>query len=267
MSPPTVFRSASLPGVALFTLVAITALSLASASPAQAEEKHHQASEDMVGKSGEVKVAIPGGMRSGKVSLDEKLVSARSEKPIDEGKWVQVLAINDGALAVKKRLLSPIQEQLLRHLLNLTFLLVFLGWVLRKPVGDFLASRRLEVKEALDESWKSKTSAEDLYQEIEARIANFEGEIETLMEDVRSDADMERKSIEERAEQAAAQLESAAKRSVDEELRRALRELREQAISLAVGHASSLLSKSVSDDDQQRLTGDYLGKVGEVAKR
>ena len=69
------------------------------------------------------------------------------------------------------------------------------------------------------------------------------------------------------AQQAAAQLESAAKRSVDEELRRARRELREQAIGLAVGHASALLSKSVSKDDQQRLTGDYLGTVGEADKR
>jgi F-type H+-transporting ATPase subunit b len=162
---------------------------------------------------------------------------------------------------------GPDVTGMLRHLLNLAILLGFLGWALRKPMSDFLMSRRLEVKEALDESWKNKASAEELYQEIEARIANFEGEVETLMTDVRSDAEMERKSIEERAEQAAVQLESAAKRSVDEELRRARRELREQAIGLAVSHASALLSKSVRDDDQQRLTGDYLGKVGEAAKR
>jgi F-type H+-transporting ATPase subunit b len=162
---------------------------------------------------------------------------------------------------------APDVTGMLRHLLNLAILLGFLGWALRKPMSDFLMSRRLEVKEALDESWKNKASAEELYQEIEARIANFEGEVETLMTDVRSDAEMERKSIEERAEQAAVQLESAAKRSVDEELRRARRELREQAIGLAVSHASALLSKSVRDDDQQRLTGDYLGKVGEAAKR
>ncbi len=156
---------------------------------------------------------------------------------------------------------------ILRHLLNLTVLLVFLGWVLRRPMGDFLQSRRFEVKEALDESWNAKTRAEEHYQEIEARIANFEGEVELLMTDVRTDADMERKAIEERSQQTAAQLETAAKRSVDEELRRARRELREEAIGLAVGLAGGLLSKSVGDDDQQRLTVDYLGKVGEAAQR
>jgi F-type H+-transporting ATPase subunit b len=178
-----------------------------------------------------------------------------------------LVAASDIALAAGGAGGGPDIPGMLRHLLNLAILLGFLGWALRKPMSDFLTSRRLEVKEALDESWKSKASAEEVYQEIEARIANFEGEIESLMTDVRSDADMERKSIEERAQQAAAQLESAAKRSVDEELRRARRELREQAIGLAVGHASALLSKSVRDDDQQRLTGDYLGKVGEAAKR
>ncbi len=155
---------------------------------------------------------------------------------------------------------------LLRHLLNLTILLVFLGWVLRRPMGDFLQRRRLEVKEALDESWNAKSRAEEHYQEIEARIANFEGEVELLMTDVRTDADMERKAIEERSQQTAAQLESAAKRSVDEELRRARRELREEAIGLAVGLAGDLLTRSVGDDDQQRLTVDYLGKVGEAAQ-
>jgi F-type H+-transporting ATPase subunit b len=177
------------------------------------------------------------------------------------------LVLSGSALASGGGANGPDMGSLLRHLLNLTFLLVFLGWVLRRPMGDFLHSRQLEVKEALDESWNAKAGAEEHYQEIEARIANFEGEVELLMTDVRTDAGMERKSIEERAELASGQLESAARRSIDEELRRARRELREEAISLAVGLAGDLLSKSVGDDDQQRLTGDYLGKVGEAAQR
>jgi len=178
-----------------------------------------------------------------------------------------LLALSGSALAAGSGDGGANFGALLRHLLNLTLLLGFLGWVLRRPMGDFLQRRRLEVKEALDESWNARTRAEEHYQEIEARIANFEGEVELLMTDVRTDADMERKAIEERAQHTAGQLEAAAKRSVDEELRRARRELREEAISLAVGLAGDLLSKSVGDDDQQRLTGDYLGKVGEAAQR
>ncbi len=155
---------------------------------------------------------------------------------------------------------------MLRHLLNLGLLLGFLAWVLRKPLRDFLQRRRLEVKQALDDSWDAKTRADERYQEIESRIANFEGELEKLMTDVRADADMERKTIDRRAEQAAAQLEAAAKRTVDEELRRARRELREEAIGLAVGLAGDLLTTSVGDDDQKRLTEDYLGKVGKTAQ-
>ena len=155
---------------------------------------------------------------------------------------------------------------LLRHLFNLAILIGILTWFLRKPLSDFLQHRRLEVKEALDESWDAKSEAEERYQEIEARISNFEGELERLMTDVRADAEMERSVIEERARQAAAQLEAAAERTVSEELRRARRELRDEAISLAVNLAGDLLHSTVGTDDQKRLTEDYLGKVGETAR-
>ena len=178
-----------------------------------------------------------------------------------------LMALSGDALASGSAGAEADIGSLLRHLLNLTVLLGFLFWALRRPLADFLTSRRLEVKDALDESWTAKASAEERYQQIEARIANFEGEIESLLTDVRADADMERKSIEGRAEQAAGQLEAAAKRSLDEELRRARRELRSEAISLAVGLAGDILTQSVGDDDQQRLTSDYLNKVGEVAQR
>jgi len=156
---------------------------------------------------------------------------------------------------------------LLRHLLNLGILLGFLGWALRKPLSDFLQRRQLEVKEALDESWQAKAHAEERYAEIEARISNFEGELETLMSDVRADAATERKAIEARAELAASQLDAASERSVAEESRRARRELRDEAIGLAVGLAGDLLGNSVGRDDHERLTRDYLGKVGETAGR
>jgi F-type H+-transporting ATPase subunit b len=156
---------------------------------------------------------------------------------------------------------------LLRHLFNLAILFGFLGWALRKPLSDFLQRRQLEVKEALDESWHAKATAEERYTEIEARISNFEGELENLMSDVRSDAATERKAIEARAELAASQLDAASERSVAEELRRARRELRDEAIGLAVGLASDLLGNSVGSDDQERLTQDYLGTVGEAAGR
>ena len=162
---------------------------------------------------------------------------------------------------------GPDFTALLRHFLNLAILLGFLGWVLRRPLGDFLQRRRYEVKEALDESWSARTEAEARYKEIEARIENFEAEIETLMSDVKADASSERKAIDERAHQAAGQLESAAKRSVEEELRRARRELREETIALAVTLAEGLLRNSVKEDDQKRLTADYLGKVGEASRQ
>ncbi|HCP45534.1 MAG TPA: hypothetical protein DIU15_05810 [Deltaproteobacteria bacterium] len=161
---------------------------------------------------------------------------------------------------------GPDGTAIFRHLLNLSLLIALLVWALRTPMSDFLRRRQLEVRDQLDASANAKADAEQRYQEIETRLGDFQGELDKLMTDVREDAEMERRSIEARAEQTSTQLEAAAKRTVEEELRRARLALRSEAIDLAVGMAKDRLSNQVGDDDQKRLTDRYLDRVQETSQ-
>lgn len=155
---------------------------------------------------------------------------------------------------------------LARHGINLLILIGILWWVLRGPLGDFLSFRRAEVKDQLAASAKAKAEAEAKYAELKGRLENFEAELEELRARVRTEAENESSALLMNAERAAKSLEEAAERTVAEELRRARAELKAEAVELSVQIAEDILTKNITDDDQARLTGDYLSRVEETAR-
>lgn len=157
-------------------------------------------------------------------------------------------------------------SNLIRHGINLLILIGVLYWALKGPLSDFLVFRSTEVKDQLDASLKAKEEAEAKYAELSARLENFDAEITTLRERVRTDAENERSTLLSNAERAAASFEETAHRTVGEELRRARAELKAEAVELSVQIAEDLLTKNIDDADQARLTSDYLSRVEETAR-
>jgi F-type H+-transporting ATPase subunit b len=155
---------------------------------------------------------------------------------------------------------------LIRHGINFLIFAGIMYLALRGPLSDFLNFRRAEVKDQLDKSLEAKTTAEAKYSELQGRLDNFESELSALQERVRTDAAAERETLLANAERSAKNLEAAAQRTIEEELRRARAELRAEAVDLSVKIAHELLTENITDDDQNRLTGDYLAKVEETAR-
>ncbi len=155
---------------------------------------------------------------------------------------------------------------LLRHGINFLALAGILYLALRGPASDFLNFRRAEVKDQLDKSLEAKTTAEAKYAELQGRLDNFESELSSLRERAQTDAAAEREVLLANAERSAKNLEATAQRTIEEELRRARAELRAEAVDLSVKIAHELLTENITDDDQSRLTGDYLAKVEETAR-
>ncbi len=152
---------------------------------------------------------------------------------------------------------------LVRHSINLGILFLGLAWLLRTPLKDFLSFRRSMVKEQLDEAWDAKTAAEARYAEFQGRLDNFEDEMTTLIGQAREDAQAEHERILAQAKNLEAQMETAAERTIAEELRRTQVELRSEAIDLALKMAEDALGQSVNQDDHDRLAKDYLAKMAE----
>jgi F-type H+-transporting ATPase subunit b len=156
---------------------------------------------------------------------------------------------------------TPDVSGLVRHSINLALLLALLVWALRTPLGDALRFRRLEIKEQLDAAFQAKAAAEARHKELESRLARFESELKSMLSAVHDDAAAERKRLTEQAQQSAALLEAAARRSIDEELRRASTALRAEAVELATEAAARVLQAELGAADHARLHADYVQRV------
>lgn len=154
-----------------------------------------------------------------------------------------------------------------RHAINLVIFLGAIGYLVRKPLSDFLQFRRSEIKEGLDKAFDAKTAAEGRHAELQTRLDGFDAEVDGMMTRVADEGAREHERLIAAGEASAKQIESSTERSLAEEGRRAAESLRAEAIDLAMARAAELLSGSVGDDDHRRIAGDYISTLQEAAQR
>jgi F-type H+-transporting ATPase subunit b len=156
---------------------------------------------------------------------------------------------------------ADVQKMLLFHLINLVILFGTLTYLLRGKIRDALANRAGQIKRDIDDSNKARKDAKHRYEDLEARLSGFEGELEKMREEALIDADKEREVILAQAEQDASRVKAAAERTIRDETERARTSLRQEAAKLSVDLARERLVAEVNADDQQRLTKDFLDTV------
>ncbi len=157
-------------------------------------------------------------------------------------------------------------DRIFRHLLNLVIFVGVIGYLVKTPLADFLQFRRTEVKEGLDNAFDAKAAAQDRFTELQTRLDGFEDEVAAMMARVESDGAREHERLVAAGREAAVQIDAATTRSIDEEARRAAAELRAEAIDLAMGKATELLTASVGAADHKRLAEGYLTTLQESAQ-
>lgn len=156
----------------------------------------------------------------------------------------------------------PVWLQWIWHGLNLLVLLGGIGFLVRKPIGAALRDRSLEVQRDLDESAAREAEARAKFEELERRLQGFEAEVAAMREEAARAAATEKAEIEARAQDAATRIGQAAERAIRDETARARRELRAEAVELAVQQAEETLRKQVGNADRQRLAEDLLTSLG-----
>ena len=99
------------------------------------------------------------------------------------------------------------------------------------------------------------------FEELESRLEGFENELAGMKADAESNALTEQQAIMARAEEDAARIADSAQWTIRDETERARQALRQEVAELSVGLARDKLSANVTEDDQSRLTGDFIDTV------
>jgi len=147
------------------------------------------------------------------------------------------------------------------RMLNFVVLIGFLYWLLAKKIKEFFAGRRADINTALEDAKNAKEEAEKKYREYEEKLTKATGEIDGIIDMIKSQGLVERDKILEDAKKAAEKLKEDTNARMEQELSSAKSQLREEAVQLSVQMAEEILKRSITPADHENMVKDYLDKV------
>ena len=149
------------------------------------------------------------------------------------------------------------------YLIDFIVLLSLLIWLTKKPLRNFVTSRRARIVTDMEEAQKMRAEAEAKLKEYEARLAHIEEEIQEILAAARAAGEEERKQILVAATHAAEQIRSDAKARLEQEGRKLTKSLREQMVSLALKEAQTNL-QGTADKNQGQFVTQYIDQIQKV---
>jgi F-type H+-transporting ATPase subunit b len=192
-------------------------------------------------------------------------------KNILDKKILAVVVVIAGILAVASPALAagggsgPSASELIWQAVNLALLLGVLFAVARKPITAYFAERREQIKNDIKSADKLLAESKKQFSEWQGKLVELEAEVQTIRDETRQRAQDERDQIVAAAHDSAERIRSDAVAAVDQELRRAQVELREEAANLAVDLAASIITEQVDDRDRDRLLDEFITRVEPTA--
>ena len=145
----------------------------------------------------------------------------------------------------------------------LTFL-VLLGLLAKfawRPLLNALESRQESIRKSLDDAQQAKAELERLQRESTEIIRQAHVNAESILAKGRSDAERLGEEMRQKARDEANGIIKNAERQIQIETRRAMQEIRNEAVDISVAIASKLLERHVSKEDNARLIDDTLKQI------
>ncbi len=147
------------------------------------------------------------------------------------------------------------------HVFNLILFVGIIVYFARRPVVDGVKNRAVDIRRELTEAARLRDEARQRYEELGARLARFEEEVQALRDEAVVDARQDEANLVARATQEAERIQETAGRNIDEQIQRARTTLRAEAVGLAVHLAERTLREQVQSDDQKRIAREFLDSL------
>ena len=149
-------------------------------------------------------------------------------------------------------------------LVNFAALILLIGWVIRKKGNPALAARREQVETELAEAQRLRAEAERRHMETATRLEKLDEEMAQIRADMIKAGEVERDRIVAQAEEKAARMRKDTTFLIEQQVKQLREDLTREASSAAVDAAQTLLQRSTTPADQNRLAESYLERLDEV---
>lgn len=156
-------------------------------------------------------------------------------------------------------------RDLLYRFINFALLVIILFLAIRKSgIKDSLSARIEEIRQRLDDLKKEKEEAETRYKDIEKRLRDFEEKKKDIVEEFKKEGLAEKEKIIAAAKEKAKQIIEQAGLTVQQEMQSVKDRLRKDVVDLAVQRAEEIISKEITEEDQDRLVNEFIERVGKI---
>ncbi|MBF0105844.1 MAG: ATP synthase F0 subunit B [Deltaproteobacteria bacterium] len=145
--------------------------------------------------------------------------------------------------------------------INFILLVVGMFFLLKRPTREFFANRHHTIRLSSDSAKKMRDEAYSQYKEVEARLKGVDTESQKLVNTVKEQAEKEKQHIIAQAEDMAQKIRDDTHRIADQELLKAKKALKIEAVQLAANLAAQKIEKQISADDHLRLGNEFVTQV------
>ncbi|MBI2376748.1 MAG: ATP synthase F0 subunit B [Deltaproteobacteria bacterium] len=137
--------------------------------------------------------------------------------------------------------------------------------LVKKPFASFLAARRSEFQERLEEAEAKQKKAEAKLVEYANKLEHLEEEMARIVKSFEAQGEVERERIKDDAERAIDRLVREVDFTIRQESLKAQQEIRATAIKTTLDLAESLVKERTTQADLVRLTDECVAQIGDRA--
>ena len=156
--------------------------------------------------------------------------------------------------------------EIFKQVVNFGILVGVLVYFLRKPVGAYLKERSEMLKKSIDEAAEARASAAEKLLAIDVRLAKLSKEIAEMSRKMDAEAEEETRRIKEVAQAEVERLYAQVQFAAEQEVKNARLALRKEAAELSARAAEEIVSKTITEGDQERMVRENIDRIREIVR-
>lgn len=126
-----------------------------------------------------------------------------------------------------------------------------------EKVHNFVENRKNQIQEAFDNADIAKATAEEKLLDYERKVSEVEAEAKEIIRKARIDADAQAKIILDETNDKIVSMRVQAEKEIEEEKHKAIAEMREEILNLAIMAAQKVLEQQIDVSGQE----DFMDKI------
>jgi F-type H+-transporting ATPase subunit b len=150
---------------------------------------------------------------------------------------------------------------LVKRTINFAALVFFLWYLLADKIKKYFGERRIEIANLLEEVDKERNDAEKKFVLYEQKFKEVEKDINEITKTLTGEIENEKNKIIEEGKANSQRLIEQAKAAAEQEVINSRQNLRNYVVELAGNMAAAIVTKEMTNNDQERLVEEYINNV------